>query len=170
MALPGEIGWIGKECPEHPKTRLTATAMQSGAGWFISTYCERCREEDPSPHSRETDYYPTKELLIAEAFAGTLKYRDTAFKGMKLLNNTKALVFDAAPEPLTDKYAVLCSVHGRVFLTQSEYDRQLDLPDAMWDCPTCGRKSRFDDATYEAAMEAEEATKQPDQPEAAEEA
>lgn len=157
MALPGEIGWIGKDCPRHPKVRLIATPMNSAAGWFIGTYCERCREEDPSPHSRETDYYPTKENLIAEAFAGTVKYRDTDFKGMKLLNNTKALVFEAPHEKPTDKYAVICNVHGRTFLTQAEYDRQMNSPGSTWSCPVCGRSAHFDDATFEAAVEAEQA-------------
>ncbi len=61
-------------------------------------------------------------------------------------------------------WAVLCPEHGRVFLTEAEYTRQLHRPDASWKCPRyvfsaedvrngtigpCGAPSSFDDLTYE---------------------
>jgi hypothetical protein len=156
MALPGEIGWIGKNCPTHPVNRLISTAMQSNAGWFVGTYCERCREEDPSPHSRETDYYPSKAELSSALFAGTVRWRDTQFRGMKLLVNTDALVFDflTGQEAPTDHYAVLCPIHGRQFLTQKQYDTQMNDTNSRWKCPKCTRPAKFDDITYEAYLDA----------------
>jgi hypothetical protein len=156
MAIVGEVGWIGKNCPTHPVIRLVSTAMHSNAGWFVGTYCERCREADPSPHSRETDYYPTKQELIDVLFAGTVRWRDTQFRGMKLLNNTDALVFDfkTGEEQPTDHFAVICPIHQRQFLTQRQYDAQMNDPNSKWKCPKCNRVSRFDDATYEAYQEA----------------
>jgi hypothetical protein len=60
-------------------------------------------------------------------------------------------------------YAVICRVHGRVYLTEAEYLRQLRRPDSRWECPRfvddvpsefgpCGRPSNFDDETYEAGL------------------
>lgn len=155
MALQGEIGWIGKNCPMHPVNRLVSTAMQSAAGWFVGTYCERCRDEDPSPHSRETDYYPAKQELIDAMFSGTVRWRDTQFRGMKLLNNTDALVFDfLSEEKPSGHLAVICPIHQRQFLTEKQYDMQMNNPNAKWACPKCNRVSNFDDATYEAYLDA----------------
>lgn len=164
MAFQGEIGWIGKNCPIHPVNRLISTAMQSAAGWFVGTYCERCREEDPSPHSRETGYYPLKQDLIDALFAGTAIWRDTHFRGMRLLNNTDALVFDflGGQEQPTDHYAVLCPIHERQFLTQTQYDAQMNDPNSKWKCPKCGRTARFDDITYEAYLDALEKSNKPE--------
>ena len=59
-------------------------------------------------------------------------------------------------------YAVFCPEHGRVYLTEAEYDAQMDRPDSGWMCPEecgppnvgiCGAISEFDDATYEAATD-----------------
>lgn len=68
-------------------------------------------------------------------------------------------------------YAVLCPIHGRVFLREAEYDRQMDRPDSFWACPRmdsdpkrfglCGMRSEFDDATYEAAQPAYEEEPEP---------
>lgn len=32
-------------------------------------------------------------------------------------------------------YAVTCPVHGRVYLTEEEYHRQMMKPDQVWACP-----------------------------------
>jgi len=136
--------------------------MRSNAGWYVGTYCERCRDEDPSPHSRETDYYPEKQELIDALFAGTVRWRDAQFRGMKLLNNTDSLVFDfnIGQEQPSEQYAVLCPIHQRQFLTESQYDAQMNDPNSRWKCPRCGRISRFDDATYEAYLDAVERHKE----------
>ncbi len=57
------------------------------------------------------------------------------------------------------RFAVLCPVHGRVYLRREEYDRQMNKPDARWECPRmdsdperfglCGAESEFDDAIYD---------------------
>jgi hypothetical protein len=62
-------------------------------------------------------------------------------------------------------YLVHCPIHGRVFLTSDEYDRQMSRPNSFWTCPRmdsdpkrfglCGYDSEFDDANYEDAMDAE---------------
>lgn len=49
-------------------------------------------------------------------------------------------------------FAVRCLAHGVVYLTDSEYDRQMDNPDAKWACPICGRCAEWDDGIYERAM------------------
>lgn len=46
-------------------------------------------------------------------------------------------------------YAVLCPEHGKTFLTDDEYGRQLCRPDSRWTCPRCGRISQWDDDHYE---------------------
>ena len=46
-----------------------------------------------------------------------------------------------------------CSRGGRVYMTESEYERQLDRPDALWTCPACGEAAPWDDANYEERME-----------------
>lgn len=76
--------------------------------------------------------------------------------------------FEESTEPTA--YAVICPAHGRVYLTQAEYSRQMDQPDSLWKCPRweydaatkegdparvgpCGEPSEFDDDTHEAAMD-----------------
>jgi len=55
-------------------------------------------------------------------------------------------------------WAVICPEHGQVFLTDEEYDAQMDAPDAVWRCP-CGQRAEWDDDNYEAmARDAEEDT------------
>lgn len=51
-------------------------------------------------------------------------------------------------------YAVGCPLHGKVFLTQEEYDRQMGNADNRWVCPhsMCGLISWWDDDNYERAM------------------
>jgi hypothetical protein len=59
-----------------------------------------------------------------------------------------------------DEYAaIICPIHGTVFLTQAEYNRQMDKPDSIWKCPKfethkdrmglCGQPSEFDDDFWE---------------------
>jgi hypothetical protein len=90
MAMVGEIGWIGKDCPdydrEHPELRvkLESKVMRSNAGYFIGTQCPICSKSDPSPNSRETDYYPSREALAQAALDGTVVFRDTHFRPAKL--------------------------------------------------------------------------------------
>lgn len=48
-------------------------------------------------------------------------------------------------------YAVLCRVHGRVFLTHDEYQRQMQRAGDVWRCPLnhCGRAAEWDDDNYD---------------------
>ncbi len=80
MAFEGEIGWIGKNCPEHWQVELQTLPMRSNAGWFIGTRCPECAKEDSSPNSRETEYYGSKEDLIEAYLDGAVRWRDTKFR------------------------------------------------------------------------------------------
>jgi len=53
-------------------------------------------------------------------------------------------------------YAVRCPKHGRVFLTQAEYTRQMCIANELWICPLCNRSAQFDDDNYESFVEADE--------------
>lgn len=46
-------------------------------------------------------------------------------------------------------WAVICPTHGQVFLTDKEYESQMDKPNSVWFCP-CGQESEWDDDNYEA--------------------
>lgn len=81
MAFPGEIGWIGQNCPDHRQTPLKTTIMRSNAGYFVATVCPECQKEDPSPHSRESHYYDDKMALINAVLTDTVRWRDTNFHG-----------------------------------------------------------------------------------------
>ena len=52
----------------------------------------------------------------------------------------------------------LCGVgpctNGPVYLTEEEYDCQMNSPDSLWRCPRCGGDACWDDDIYEAAMDA----------------
>lgn len=50
-------------------------------------------------------------------------------------------------------FAVICPEHGRVFLSEEEYDRQLSRPDSTWKCPRCGKASEWDEDNYDAWIE-----------------
>lgn len=46
------------------------------------------------------------------------------------------------------RYAVICPVHGQVFLTRDEYNMQMLRANSRWKCPRCGKISNFDDDNY----------------------
>lgn len=47
-------------------------------------------------------------------------------------------------------YAKLnCPIHGSVYLSQKEYDNQLNRPNDFWRCPKCNSHSTFDDTYFE---------------------
>lgn len=48
-------------------------------------------------------------------------------------------------------FAIICREHGRVYLTEHEYHRQMDRPDRLWQCP-CGKAADWDDTNYEEAI------------------
>jgi hypothetical protein len=52
-------------------------------------------------------------------------------------------------------FAVICTAHGRQFMTSDEYGRQLSRPDSRWTCPKCGEIGQFDDDNYEASLDDE---------------
>lgn len=50
-------------------------------------------------------------------------------------------------------WAVICDTDGQVFLTSEEYERQMNRPDSMWQCPRCRDVAQWDDDNYERAQE-----------------
>ena len=68
--------------------------------------------------------------------------------------------------PITTPYAVYCKGNsildeeagkylscGLVFLTYTEYVKQMNKPNALWRCPNCGSDAQWDDDNYEEWME-----------------
>jgi hypothetical protein len=53
------------------------------------------------------------------------------------------------PKRKQTPWAVLCPTHGQVFLTDAEYDKQMDDPETLWTCPICGERAEWDDDNYE---------------------
>lgn len=59
-------------------------------------------------------------------------------------------------------HAVICKdneIHSspmRVFLSEEEYNRQMDRPDDTWSCPLCGSMATWDDDNLEKYLVAEE--------------
>jgi hypothetical protein len=51
------------------------------------------------------------------------------------------------------KYAVICLVHGKVELSDQQYEDQMSAPDSRWVCPECGNIAQWDDDTYEAYLD-----------------
>jgi hypothetical protein len=49
-------------------------------------------------------------------------------------------------------FAVRCPEHGLVYLSQAEYNHQMNRPDALWRCP-CGATATWDDDNYEARID-----------------
>lgn len=60
------------------------------------------------------------------------------------------------------RWAVICPVHGRCYLTEAQYEFQMDRTGRPWVCVAvafdppddigpCGRRAEFDDETYDAA-------------------
>lgn len=43
---------------------------------------------------------------------------------------------------------------GKVFLTESEYDAQMERPNSLWKCPFCGASAQWDDENYEKWLDA----------------
>lgn len=47
-------------------------------------------------------------------------------------------------------YAVYCHAgHGLVYLTEEQYDVQMEHADDLWSCPVCGHDAGWDDENYE---------------------
>lgn len=58
------------------------------------------------------------------------------------------------PSPSPTAWAVICPVHGKVYLTYHEYLAQLQRPDDRWMCSACGLVAGWDDANYDAWSDA----------------
>ena len=54
-----------------------------------------------------------------------------------------------APTCTVTPWAVICRNHGQQFLTEEQYERQLDRPDSLWTCPVCGDSATWDDDNFE---------------------
>lgn len=75
--------------------------------------------------------------------------RPPAFGGRNNQNKPMPEVrVSASPTP----YLVHCRTHGKVFLTEAEYQRQMWNPDNGWTCPECGADADWDDDNYEASL------------------
>lgn len=53
-------------------------------------------------------------------------------------------------------YAVYCSHHGDINLTEVEYRRQMSRPDSRWACPICGDIAHWNDENYDLYLGMEE--------------
>jgi len=94
MAFPGEIGWIGKNCPDHNDTKLVTFIGRSNAGHFVATRCPKCQE----PHfSRESGYYDSAEDVYEAVDADRVRWRDAMYAPTKnkLLAELKTIFEDA---------------------------------------------------------------------------
>lgn len=55
-------------------------------------------------------------------------------------------------------YAVICKTSDlhktpmRVFMTEEEYNRQMDRPNSLWQCPLCMNSADWDDDNFEKAI------------------
>lgn len=54
-------------------------------------------------------------------------------------------------------WAVICARHQTVYLTSHEYNRQMDNPSGLWECPICRQNARWSDHNYDQAGEIEQA-------------
>lgn len=46
--------------------------------------------------------------------------------------------------------AVICEEHGLVYLTREEYDKQMNNPDRLWECPIgCESVAFWSDGNFE---------------------
>ena len=158
-------------------------SLRWGWRWFVQAQHAHIHARQPFTFERSNNYACSKprnfapfRRLTAEEDATGWYAPDSApgtsanVIGGEIVSHRQALAAyrDHAPEtsledlrepglgaaPEATPYAVLCPRHGRVYLTREGYQQQLSRPHAKWACPTCKRVSTFDDATYEAAMEA----------------
>lgn len=53
-------------------------------------------------------------------------------------------------------WAVHCLNHGKVFLTNHDYNQQMNNANRLWRCPICNEEGAFDDGQYEKYLEEEE--------------
>lgn len=54
---------------------------------------------------------------------------------------------------MDEKYAFLdCPNCGVVGITEEQYSRQMDYPDALWRCPHCREEAEYNDRLSEAAQ------------------
>lgn len=49
-------------------------------------------------------------------------------------------------------YGIICENCGPVQISKENYVNQLDRPDALWVCPSCGENAIFDDIRHERSM------------------
>lgn len=63
-----------------------------------------------------------------------------------------------------EDFFVICPEHGRVALTEEQYEEQMIDVDALWKCPLCGKESTeidFEEEDDSKEVEAEDGTIRP---------
>lgn len=72
---------------------------------------------------------------------------------MKYITDDPTLGFVQRVSKERTPWAVICPVHGQVFLTEQEYDHQMNKANALWMCPICppylSKNVTWDDDNYE---------------------
>lgn len=53
-------------------------------------------------------------------------------------------------------WAVVCPTHGKVVLTEEQYNAQMDRPDNRWYCPICTQEAYWDDDHHDDYYDREE--------------
>lgn len=78
-----------------------------------------------------------------------IEYCDCPECGGTNLGRIERVPVSNTPTP----WAVVCREHGKVFLTNHEYNRQMNRPNSLWQCPMCLDSAAWDDDTYEAWLD-----------------
>lgn len=75
--LPGETITSGADAIcDGCGTKFNFEPMESGAGWFVGTFChnQKCPHVS-EPNSRESEYYPTRESVERAIRENNVAYR-----------------------------------------------------------------------------------------------
>jgi hypothetical protein len=74
--MPGETIRSGADQVCTCGVKFEFEPMESGAGWFVGTYCHN--QDCPhvgEPNSRESEYYPSEAAVVEALRTNTVRWR-----------------------------------------------------------------------------------------------
>lgn len=136
------VGGPRINCSQFLSTLRDKLAAQETVA--TQTRCQRCGSDMQL-------YSGSRDMLTQSLERTTVLCWEccVAFQRYLEMSGSTLQTKDGTPVRSVTQYRVRCSDCGVVYLTDSQYQRQMLRADDVWRCETCGAPAEFDDEWYD---------------------